>query len=144
MVRVTRPGGSVVVVGPKAGCGTYAPWMKLMCGGRFPDAEPVPKPVASKFMGTEEGICNELTAAGLENVEVSEERNEVRVSDVAALVEGSLSNPFMQDVQKKLSPERWEELQQALRDMLAESKLDDGTTGYYITSLIACGKKPSQ
>lgn len=142
MVRVAKPGGRVVVVGGKAGCSTYAPWTRLLNGGTFPDAQPVPQPVARKFMGTSEGMVKELTEAGLEHVEVSEERCEFRITDVGATVQGSLRNPFMQAVEKKLTAERWVELQEALCESLAALQLDDGANGYYIQNLIACGRKP--
>jgi hypothetical protein len=142
MVRVTKPGGRVVVAGPKAGCGTYAPWMKVLNSGRFPDAQPVPKPAAATFLGSSEGMVKELGEAGLYNVEVLEERVEFRLPDVAATVQGSLGNPFMQAVKEKLTPKRWVEVQEALCAALAASKLDDGSVGFYVTSLIARGEKP--
>jgi hypothetical protein len=142
MVRVTKPGGRVLIAGPKAGCSTYAPWMQVLNSGRFPDAQPVPKAAAAAFLGSSEGMVKELGEAGLYNVEVSEERVEFRLPDVAATVQRSLSTPFMQDVKKKLTPERWVEVQEALCAALADSKVDDGSVGYYVTSLIARGEKP--
>ena len=84
----------------------------------------------------------ELADVGLENLEISEERSEMRLPDVAAVVKGSLCNPFMQAVEQKLTPERWAEVQGALCEVLTGMTLDDGTTGYYIESIIACGRKP--
>ena len=116
-----------------------------MNGGRFPDAQPVEKPAGAPFLGTRVGMEKELGSVGLEGVEVSEDRCEVRLPDAAAVVaqvEASLRNPFMQAVEQKLAAERWAELQEELRAALAGLTLDDGTTGYYIESLIGCGRKP--
>ncbi|NJR42337.1 MAG: hypothetical protein HC767_06440 [Akkermansiaceae bacterium] len=65
-----------------------------------------------------------------------------RIEDPKSVAEHAMSNPLMQEVQKKLSKERCEELVATMERVMGASKLEDGSCGKAMSAVAAMAYKP--
>lgn len=67
----------------------------------------------------------------------------MRIDDPQRLAKGCMRDPFLQEVQSKLSQERCEHLEVAMQKAFEDSTLEDGSCGAQMSALVAIAYKPS-
>lgn len=148
MVRVAKPGGRIVVVGPSEGGVSCArPWVDVV-EAQFPEGLPLPFPAGFRDSGSPSGMHAVLSSAGCVDVKASELQGSIRMGESTFMfmswVRSFMSNPFIAHVKKRLTPERAEEMEEVfLREFQTKLVRDDGSGwGYDCTFMVGCAKKP--
>lgn len=142
MLRVLKPGGKAAVVAwADMHRAVMRPWMQLF-QKHFPEVLPLPMPPGITKMSTMEGMQSVLTAAGFDEVAVSEVTHAVRVADAKVFADLDMQNPVLGIVQERLAHERCSELVPRFIQLLESEYTQGEIIAFDAVAVIGIGCKP--
>lgn len=147
MIRVTKPGGRILLVVPDSGKNDDPGWSAMelwleVITEKFPEVGTLPIPHGVTALGRKDLIHQVLADAGLQDIEIGQVPFTFIIDDPESSAKASMNNPLLKEVQKKLTEERCEELVLAMQRALENSKLEDGMCGKKMSAVYAVAHKP--